>query len=56
MNGIRRRIKSARICFWKTFLNLDDGAFGPGLHRHLAQQFPAPSRYERPEPAPSSGP
>ena len=32
-------------------LNADDGAFGRGLHRFLAQQFPAPSRYECPDAA-----
>lgn len=34
-------------CRGKAFLNFDDEAFGPGLHRFLAQQFPHPSRYER---------
>jgi hypothetical protein len=27
----------------------DDEAFGPVLHRFLAEQFPTPSRYERPD-------
>ena len=36
-------------CRSKAFLNFDDEAFGPVLHRYLAQEFPAPSRYERPD-------
>jgi hypothetical protein len=36
-------------CRGKAFLNFDDEAFGPVLHRYLAQEFPAPSRYERPD-------
>jgi hypothetical protein len=37
------------VCRGKTFLNFDDAAFGPALHRYLAQQFPTPSPYERPD-------
>ena len=33
----------------KAFLNFDDDAFGPVLHRDLAEQFPTPSCYERPD-------
>lgn len=44
------------VCRGKTFLNFDDAAFGPGLHRYLAQQFPAPSRYERPDSPPAPSP
>jgi hypothetical protein len=36
-------------CRGTAFLNFDDEAFGPVLHRYLAQEFPAPSRYERPD-------
>ncbi len=36
-------------CRGKAFLNFDDEAFGPVLHRYLAEQFPASSCYERPD-------
>jgi hypothetical protein len=36
----------AEACRGKAFLNFDDDAFGPGLKRFLAQQFPRPSRYD----------
>jgi hypothetical protein len=40
-------------CRSKAFLNFDDEAFGPALHRYLAQEFPAPSSYERPDEVPT---
>jgi hypothetical protein len=36
------------VCRGKTLLNFDDAAFGPGLHRYLAQQFPAPTATNAP--------
>ena len=39
----------AEACRGKAFLNFDDDAFGPVLHRDLAEQFPTPSCYERPD-------
>jgi hypothetical protein len=36
------------VCRGKTFLNFDDAAFGPGLHRYLAQRFPTPQPLRTP--------
>ena len=36
-------------CRGKAFLNFDDEAFGPVLHRYLAERFPTPCCYERPD-------
>jgi len=39
-------------CAGQACLNFDDGAYGPGLRRFLAEAFPAPSRYEAADAAP----
>lgn len=39
----------AAACRGKTFLNFDDEAFGSVLHCCLAEQFPRPCCYERPD-------
>jgi hypothetical protein len=41
----------AAACHGKAFLNFDDEAFCPVLHRCLAEQFPTPCCHERPDDA-----